>query len=85
MVSLILEAHPIDPGILYCCYTANNNDWSHRQQPKYHRFVVSSLAADHLKRKSSERGKLNKMISFLSGFNDLFTFFLLLVLGLKVF
>lgn len=41
------EAHPIDPGILYCCYTANNNDWSHRQQKKYQSFVKLSLMTNH--------------------------------------
>lgn len=54
---MYIEAHPIDPGILYCCYTANNNDWFHHQQKKYRRFVKSSLVAKH-KKGSTNKGML---------------------------
>jgi len=49
------EAHPIDPGVIHCCYIANDKDWFHRQQPKYQHFVKSSLEAKN-KKKSSVRG-----------------------------
>lgn len=55
--SVFLEAHPIDPGLLNCCYTADNNDWSHRQQPRYQRFMKSSVIAEHEK-ESSNQGML---------------------------
>ncbi|KAE9544112.1 hypothetical protein AGLY_001801 [Aphis glycines] len=48
------EAHPIDPGILHCCYMADNNDWSHRQQPKYQRFMKSSLVVDQNKESTNQ-------------------------------
>lgn len=56
---IYIEAHPIDPGVLYCCYTANNNDWSHVQRPKYQRFVKSSIAVDR-KKQSTNRRKFQK-------------------------
>lgn len=54
---LILEAHPIDPSLLNCCYTADNNDWSHRQQPRYQCFVESPVIIEH-KKESSNQGML---------------------------
>lgn len=48
------EAHPIDPGILYCCYMADNNHWSHRQQPKYQRFMKLSMEASQNKESTNQ-------------------------------
>lgn len=53
---MCLEAHPIDPGMLFCCYTANNNDWSQDQKPNFQRFVKSSIEVDQIE-KSSEPGE----------------------------
>lgn len=61
---ILLEAHPIDPGLLNCCYTADNNDWSHRQQPRYQRFVKSSVIIEH-KKESFNQGMLIEKTFFL--------------------
>lgn len=51
---IYLEAHPIDPGILQCCYMADNNHWSHRQQPKYKRFMKSSMVVGQKKEPTNQ-------------------------------
>lgn len=57
---IYVEAHPIDPGILHCCYVADNNHWSHRQQPKYQRFMKLSMEADKKKKESINQGMFEK-------------------------
>lgn len=57
---IYLEAHPIDPSILNCCYIADNNDWSHRQQPKYQRFIKSAIITENQEQESTNQGMPTK-------------------------
>jgi len=67
---IYLEAHPIDPGILHCCYMADNNHWSHRQQPKYKRFMKSSMVVDKKKESTNKGMYMKKKI----GSTNVYTF-----------
>lgn len=53
---MCLEAHPIDPGMLLCCNSADNNDSSHDENPNHQSFVKSSISANDIK-KSFQPGK----------------------------
>lgn len=65
-----LEAHPIDPGILQCCYMADNNHWSHRQQQKYKRFMKSSMVVDQKKEPTNQGMYMKKK----NGSSNVYTF-----------